>query len=297
MRGWRAAPARGGARWVHESAFTGITSDSVPVAGGRAGPGRHVTVLSRSVAIARRRFYREAGPVQRTRVNHMIRISPVRLIGPDNEQIGVIETSEAMRMAQEAGLDLVEVVANSRPPVCKIMDYGKYKYELSKKDQKSRSSSKQAELKEIRLGRSVKIDPHDVQIRVDQARRFLMDGHKVQITQRFRGREMMHKELGLERLAEIVEDLSDVSKVEIPPRLLGRQASITLAPDKAKIEAIKRKQSKEEAAQAESAEAAQGRAEAADRPDHSDDDDGKQRKASRKVSNPVEDEISALLGE
>ena len=227
----------------------------------------------------------------------MIRISPVRLIGPDNEQIGVIETGEAMRMAQEAGLDLVEVVANSRPPVCKIMDYGKYKYELSKKDQKSRSSAKQAELKEIRLGRSVKIDPHDVKIRVDQARRFLMEGHKVQITQRFRGREMMHKELGLERLAEIVEDLSDVAKVEIPPRWLGRQASITLAPDKVKIEAIKRKQSKEEAEQAESAEVEQDQTDQVDQVDCQEDEDGKQRKASRKVSNPVEDEISALLGE
>jgi len=227
----------------------------------------------------------------------MIRISPIRLIGPNNEQIGVVETSEALRMAQEAGLDLVEVVASSRPPVCKIMDYGKYKYELSKKDQKSRSSSKQAELKEIRLGRSVKIDPHDVKIRVDQARRFLMDGHKVQFTQRFRGREMMHKELGLERLSEIVEDLSDVSKVEIPPRWFGRAASIMLAPDKVKIDAVRRKQSQEErdaaSAQADEAE----RAQAAGDEHDADHDDSKSKKASRKVSNPVEDEISSLLGE
>ncbi len=175
----------------------------------------------------------------------MIRISPIRLIGADNEQIGVIETHEALRMAEAKGLDLVEIVPNSRPPVCKIMDYGKYKYELSQKERKNNAKSKRMEIKEIRLGRSVKIDPHDVQIRVDQARRFLIAGHKVQITQRFRGREMMHRQLGLERLAEIVEQLSDVAKVESPPRWLGRAASLMLAPDKAKIEVYKRQLEKE----------------------------------------------------
>ena len=129
----------------------------------------------------------------------MIRITPIRLIGAANEQIGVVETYEAMRMAQEQGLDLVEIVPDSRPPVCKIMDYGKHKYELSQKERKNRAASKSSEMKEIRLGRSVKIDPHDVKIRVDQSRRFLMAGHKVTITQRFRGREMMHRELGLVR--------------------------------------------------------------------------------------------------
>src|SRR5690606_13314072 len=153
----RAVKAQRGVGSFHDSASTVSQSDRARPAEDPSGAARIHTVLNRSNAIARRRFYREAGPVQRTRVNHMIRISPIRLIGPDNEQIGVVETSEALRMAQEAGLDLVEVVASSRPPVCKIMDYGKYKYELSKKDQKSRSSSKQAELKEIRLGRSVKI--------------------------------------------------------------------------------------------------------------------------------------------
>jgi translation initiation factor IF-3 len=292
----RAAALLGGAGCFHDSAREISQSERIRPAEDPARPARTHTVLNRSNAIARRRFYREAGPVQRTRVNHMIRISPIRLVGPDNEQIGVVETNEALRMAQESGLDLVEVVANSRPPVCKIMDYGKYKYELSKKDQKSRSSSKQAELKEIRLGRSVKIDPHDVQIRVDQARRFLLDGHKVQITQRFRGREMMHKEIGLERLTQIVEDLSDVSKVEIPPRWFGRAASIMLAPDKVKIDAIKRKQSKEEAEAAASAgDESAHRDRSDDSGDH--DEDGKAKKASRKVSNPVEDEISSLLGD
>ena len=180
----------------------------------------------------------------------MIRISPVRLIGPENEQIGVVETHDALRRAQEAGMDLVEVVPDARPPVCKIMDYGKFKYEQSKKDQKNRAASKGSEMKEVRLGRSVKIDPHDVQIRIDQARRFLMAGHKVLFTQRFRGREIAHKEIGMQNLNEVLTQLADVSKVDSPPRLMGRQASLVLAPDKVKVEAVKRKLEKEKAARA-----------------------------------------------
>jgi translation initiation factor IF-3 len=188
------------------------------------------------------------GPIQRVRMNHMIRISPVRVIGPHNEQIGVIDTDEARRMAAEQGLDLVEIQPDVRPPVCKIMDYGKHKYEQSKKQQKSRANARQQEMKEIRLGRSVKIDPHDVKIRVDQARKFLMAGHKVQLTQRFRGREMMHKELGIERLRNICIDLGDISKVEQTPRWVGRQTSIVLAPDRDKIKALMAKMTREEQA-------------------------------------------------
>ncbi|MFI4881366.1 MAG: translation initiation factor IF-3 [Phycisphaerales bacterium JB064] len=245
--------------------------------------------------------------MQRTRVNHMIRISPIRLIGAQGEQVGVVDTRDAMRMAQEAGLDLVEVVPDTRPPVCKIMDYGKFKYEQSKR--KDNKTTGQQELKEVRLGRSVKIDPHDVQIRVNQARRFLMQGHKVQITQRFRGREMVHKELGLERLAEIVEQLSDIAKVEMAPRWVMRQASIVLAPDRNKVETAKRKAEKDKDAQAKSdaeLDAQIAKLDEADTGVDDDDDDegvenasddGKKSKPSRKVSNPVEDEISALLGE
>lgn len=159
----------------------------------------------------------------------MIRISPIRVIGPDNEQIGILETLEALRIAGEHGLDLVEVAPNSRPPVCRIMDYGKYKYDQSKRQKKNKARS--AEMKQIRLGRSVKIDDHDVGIRVKQARKFLEAGHKVQITQRFRGREIVHKELGLERLVQVAKELADVAKIEVPPRWAGRQASIILAPD------------------------------------------------------------------
>lgn len=184
---------------------------------------------------------------KRTRVNDMIRMSPIRLIGADNEQIGVVDTRDAIRMAQDQGLDLVEMVPDARPPVCKIMDYGKYKYELSKKEQKNRAASKQQEMKEVRLGRSAKIDPHDVQIRIEQARKFLLAGHKVLFVQRFKGREIVHKELGLEHLDIAAKELEDISKVEAPAKMAGRAASMVLAPDKAKIESIRRKQENEHA--------------------------------------------------
>jgi len=252
------------------------------------------------------------------------------VIGPNNEQIGVIETQEALRMAQDQGLDLVEIVPDSRPPVCKIMDYGKYKYELNQKERKNRAKSKSTELKEIRLGRSVKIDPHDVGIRVQQARRFLMAGHKVQITQRFRGREMMHRQLGIERLAHIVEDLSDIAKVEAPPRWVGRSANLLLAPDKAKVDALKRKLEKEKQeklakgerveeelsleeleAQVEAQNLAEGDDEEQDE-EHGDlappaaaqgkdeqpkDEKKKKGPKDQRARNPVDDELRELLGE
>lgn len=218
----------------------------------------------------------------------MIRITPIRVVGPDNEQLGVLETSDALRRADELGLDLVEISPDARPPVCKIMDHGKFKYEQSKNEQKNRAASKSTEMKEVRLGRSVKIDPHDVQIRVDQARRFLMAGHKVLFTQRYKGREITHRELGMQRLKEIFEKLADVSKIEQSARILGKAASMILAPDKVKIEAIKRKLAKEAAqkqgiseeqalkAQEEAAKKALAEAEAAQanaEPDDEDDED------------------------
>ena len=194
------------------------------------------------------RFGRDqGGPPQRVRVNHFIRITPVRVIGPDNEQIGVIETQDAIRRALEAGMDLVEISPEARPPVCKIMDYGKYKYELSQKQRKQRAATKSSEMKELRLGRSTKIDPHDVQVRIDQARRFLMLGHKVMFTQRFKGREITHRDLGLQNLADVRDGLADISKVEQVPRWMGKSASIIIAPDKPKVDAIKRKLDKEKA--------------------------------------------------
>ncbi len=178
-------------------------------------------------------------------MNGLIRISPIRLIDENDEMVGVVETSEALRRAQEAGLDLVEVSPDSSPPVCRILDYGKFKYDQSKKEKAQRAKSKSAEMKEVRLGRSMKIDPHDIQIRLNKARQFLMDGHKVQIVQNFRGREMMHRGRGDDRMKDIIGTLEDISKVEMPPRMAGRRMTMILAPDKAKIEGIKRRQQAE----------------------------------------------------
>ncbi len=224
----------------------------------------------------------------------MIRFSPVRLIGPDDEQIGVIETNEALRRAQEAGLDLVEISPDARPPVCKIMDYGKWKYKESQNQRKQRAASKSTEMKEVRLGRSTKIGEHDIQIRIDQARRFMMAGHKVLFTQRFKGREIAHRELGLENLAKVRDKLADISKVEQTPRWMGKQASIILAPDRPKVEAIKRKLEKERAEKLSrgekveeektieqlEAELEAQNAAAGDHDDHDDHDDGAETPAA-----------------
>jgi translation initiation factor IF-3 len=156
--------------------------------------------------------------------------------------VGIIDTEEALRRARQAGLDLVEVAPDSDPPVCRIRDYGKFKYEQSKKDKASKARSRMAEMKEVRLGRSMKIDPHDIEIRMTQARRFLMDGHKVQIVQNFRGREMVHRDRGADRMKQIVERLSDIAKLETPPRQAGKRMTMILAPDKAKIEQVRRRE-------------------------------------------------------
>ena len=184
---------------------------------------------------------RPTGP----RLNERIRITPIRLIDEKGEVVGVVETDEARQRARDLGLDLVEMAADSRPPVCRIMDYGRYKYEQSKKDKANKARTKVSELKEVRLGRSMKIDPHDVGIRLKQARKFLLDGHKVQIVQNFRGREMAMRGRGNERMADIIADLDDVSKIEAEPRMNGRRMSMILGPDKRKIEAYKRKLAKE----------------------------------------------------
>ena len=166
--------------------------------------------------------------------------------------VGVVETDDARRKAHELGLDLVEVAPDVRPPVCRIMDFGKYKYEQSKKDRANKT--KPTELKEVRLGRSMKIDPHDIEIRMKQARRFLMEGHKVQIVQNFRGREMAHRERGSERMREIFEQLEDIAKMELAPRMAGRRMTMVVSPDRQKVQKIEN-DLKREAARAAAAEA------------------------------------------
>jgi translation initiation factor IF-3 len=176
------------------------------------------------------------------RTNDRIRITPIRLIDQNGEMVGIVETDEARQRANEAGLDLVEISPDARPPVCKIMDFGKFKYEESKKNKANRQKSKGGEMKEVRLGRSMKIDPHDVAIRLAQARRFLIEGNKVQIVQNFRGREVAHRSRGDERMAAIIKELSDLGRVEMSPRMNGRRLTMIIGPDKTRVEAWKKAQ-------------------------------------------------------
>jgi len=162
-------------------------------------------------------------------MNEQIRISPVRLIGPGGEQLGLVPTSQALEKAREAGLDLVEVAPDERPPVCKILDYGKMRFENSQKNNKSKV--KQQKLKEIRV--RPKTGDHDVDTKVAQARKFLEHNDKVQITVLFRGREMQHQQEGRRVLEAVLEKLGDVGKVERPPSMEGRKMTVLLMPNKA----------------------------------------------------------------
>jgi translation initiation factor IF-3 len=176
------------------------------------------------------------------RINDRIRITPVRLLDENGEMVGIVETDDARRRAMELGLDLVEIAADVRPPVCRIMDYGKFKYEQSKKDKANKAKSKSSEMKEVRLGRSMKIGEHDIAIRVAQARRFLIEGHKVQIVQNFKGREVAHRDRGDDRMKAIIQELSDLGRVELMPRMNGRRLTMIIGPDKQRVEAWKKAQ-------------------------------------------------------
>jgi translation initiation factor IF-3 len=164
------------------------------------------------------------------RHNEQIRISPVFLINERDEKIGNTPTNEALRMAREAGLDLVEVAPTARPPVCRIMDYGKWRYQQQKKEDKSRASSRAGQLKELKL-KTVRIGEHDLMIKVNHARDFLKEGNKVQFTLQFKGREMAHQNLGRDIFAKIKEALWPVSKVERDAKMEGRRMTMVLQPD------------------------------------------------------------------
>ncbi|MEI7835941.1 MAG: translation initiation factor IF-3 [Planctomycetota bacterium] len=163
------------------------------------------------------------------RRNERIRISPIRLIGADDEQFGVMDTVEAMAKAKEAGLDLVEVAPTAEPPVCRIMDYGKWLYSQKKKDQKSKAHRHETELKEIRI-RTPKIGDHDLEIKVQHAKGFLSRGDRVQFTLRFRGRELAHIDEGERIFEEITKQLVGIAKIDQPYRREGRRITMTLGP-------------------------------------------------------------------
>ncbi|MET0257215.1 translation initiation factor IF-3 [Aureimonas pseudogalii] len=171
-----------------------------------------------------------APPAQKEgpRSNRDIRVPQVQLIDTDGHNRGAINTSEALALAEEAGLDLVEIVPTANPPVCKILDLGKLKYEGQKKAAEARRRQKIIEVKEIKMRPN--IDDHDYETKMKAVRRFFEEGDKVKLTLRFRGREMAHQELGMQLLNRVREETAEISKVEAEPKLEGRQMMMVLAP-------------------------------------------------------------------
>lgn len=162
------------------------------------------------------------------RVNEQIRVREVRLITQDNENKGVVPTREALAMATEAGLDLVEVAPNATPPVCRIMDYGKFLYEKRKRERTAKSQQKQIEVKEIQV--RPKTDDHHMGFKMRDARRWLEDGMKVKVRIKFRGREIQYPDLARARLQEVAKELEDVAIIEQTPDMEGRSMLLILAP-------------------------------------------------------------------
>jgi translation initiation factor IF-3 len=206
----------------------------------------------------------------------------VRLIAEDGEQVGIIDVREAQRLAEERELDLVEVAPNANPPVCRLMDYGKFRYEQSKKDREARKHQKQTELKEVRL--RPKTDEHDLAVKAKRARRFLQGGDKVKFTLRFRGRELAHTNIGREILDQLIEQLRDIAVVEQKPSLESRALSLILAPNtktlkaaqQAQQEQTRRKRAEKQAARMEKQSAAHAEDEEEEEEDdfeHDEDED------------------------
>ncbi|WP_319477395.1 translation initiation factor IF-3 [Marispirochaeta aestuarii] len=189
--------------------------------------------------------------VKDLRINEQIRVREVRLIDGDGEQRGVLPVNEAIQLAQDAGLDLVEIAPNANPPVCKILDYGKYKFDQEKRNRESKKKQKLLKMKEIRM--QPKIEKHDMEFKAKHIRDFLEDGNKVKVTIRFRGRELAHTELGRVVLEKIMELLGDSFVIDRPPAMEGRFMSMILNP-KASIKA-KQKKSKESDTKEETADA------------------------------------------
>ena len=166
--------------------------------------------------------------VTKQRINQQIRVPEVRVIGPEGEQIGVLKTSEAIRQAMELGYDVVEVAPNAEPPVCRIMDYGKFKYEQSKKEHRMRQHQKSTHVKEIKFRPGT--DKHDIETKIRQIKGFLEEGNKTKVTVMFRGREMANQEKGWTAIQKVVEELKGHGTVETAPRMEGRNLTMVVAP-------------------------------------------------------------------
>jgi translation initiation factor IF-3 len=170
------------------------------------------------------------------RINDRIRESEVRLIGASGEQVGVVDIDSALRMAEEFGLDLVEIAAEAKPPVCKIMDFGKYKYEIAQKAREARQNQTHIVVKEMRM--TSRIESHDYETKKTHIEKFLLGGDKVKVTVQFRGREQSRPELGYRLLQRLAEDVADVAFVEFAPKQEGRSLTMVLGPVKRKSEAV-----------------------------------------------------------
>ena len=176
----------------------------------------------------RRPFRAQAPTKEGPRINEDIRVPAVQLIDDKGENHGTVPIERAVQLAQEAGLDLVEISPNQDPPVAKILDYGRFKYQAQKKATEARKKQKTIEIKEIKMRPN--IDVHDYQVKMRSVRRFFEEGDKVKVTLRFRGREMAHQELGMRLLDRVKEETAPIAKVEAEPRLEGRQMTMVLAP-------------------------------------------------------------------
>lgn len=163
-----------------------------------------------------------------TRINEQIRVPQVRLINADGDQVGIVDTTEALSQASSAGLDLVEISPNAEPPVCRIMDYGKFLYQKSKEKAQAKKKQKQTQVKEIKIRPTTEVGDYSVKLK--KIREFLSKGDKVKVSLRFRGREMSHKELGLEMLQRVAADTEDLSQIEHKPEVMGRQMVMVLGP-------------------------------------------------------------------
>ena len=162
------------------------------------------------------------------RINEEINVMRVRLVAQDGQMVGIVPRNEALAMAADAGLDLVEIAPNADPPVCKVLDFGKFKYEEQKKKNEARKKQKVIEVKEIKLRPS--IDDHDYDVKMRSMTKFIEEGDKVKVTMRFRGRELAHQELGMDVLMRVKTDLDEVAKVEQFPRMEGRQMTMVISP-------------------------------------------------------------------
>jgi translation initiation factor IF-3 len=176
----------------------------------------------------RRPFKADAPVKEGPRSNREIRIPKIQLIDEEGQNLGVMATDEALKMAEDAGLDLVEISPNAEPPVCKILDLGKLKYSSQKKAAEARKKQKIVEVKEIKMRPN--IDTHDYEVKMKAMNRFFDEGDKVKVTLKFRGREMAHQELGMKLLLQVKEDTVAIAKVEAEPKLEGRQMMMVLAP-------------------------------------------------------------------